>query len=219
MEQLSVNDGPQVVLSRVRVLAIRLSARPDTRSLASAIILVRDGLKRALDAYEERKDERMAATGAVGFADTEEDELIASLARRMRVIVEGNLQDPRYLATFSMAPSEATSGVASDDQARFVGQVITTLESLPELAELADLVPDLKAARAAVVAAQEAHAAAEIREGVAWNALQAAEASARAAFADAEPRLMLIFPGQRRKVDSFYPATRKRKKAPEPTPA
>lgn len=215
MQEIKPDAGTDVILSRLRVLHLRLLARPDTTALAAPIKSVLTDLKTRFDHWAELHDQRLAAYGMLAFVDDEEDAEIAGLARRVRVLVEGRLDSPLWLRLFPEAPSEATGGVADNRQRTFAEQVIATLAQNPEYASLKDLLPDLLAARAAVAAAREKLHALVVADNQAWTEVQIAETAARAAYSAVHPRLMILFPGRKRLVESFfYKAPRKKKGAP-----
>jgi hypothetical protein len=212
MREIALDAAPEVVLSRLRVLAIRLKARPDTATLAGEVDGARTELKTRLDQYEEKHDERLAATGAVVFADDEEDAAIAGLARRVRVLVEGKRDDPRYLRLFQKAPSTLTEGVADEQQKLFAEHLIATLAAHADYVSLRDLLPELEGARQGVEVAQANQAELMRLDEAAWNEVQIAEQKAREVYRDAKPKLELMFPGRKKLVDSFFYQTPKKKK-------
>ena len=218
MRTLKLTDGPETVHTALRVLALRLTARPDTRALAISVGAARDALGAALATWQDARDARVAATGTVAFADALEDDAIAGLARRVRVLTGGEKDAPLWQKLFAArAPSDTTEGLATPEQAALARLVANVLLTDPAAASLADELPALDDARAAVEAAQVARAAAETDELTAWNALQLAETAARDAYNGAVPQLMILFPGGKRLVDSFF-VTRSAPRAGEDEP-
>ena len=212
MVQLTADDGPVTILSALRVLAARLRSRPDTAPRATPVTAAADDLDAAAREHDTATWDRLAASGGIVFADEVEDEQIAEIARHVRVLVKGDRTSDLYVQLFAEAPSTTTKGVATEEQARLARLLLDRL-STPAYAPLASLVPALRAARAGVEAAQDHHAKCEERELRAWNVLQARERTARDAFNGVEPRLRILVPGEKRKVESFFPTTGRKKKA------
>jgi hypothetical protein len=218
MQQIDPKAGAATVRSRLRTLGTRLRSRPDTLALAAPVDAAQVDLRDKHEAWLAAHDATLAATGAIVFADEVEDDEIARVARRAKVLVDGVLKSPTYLRLFAVAPSEVTKGLAGDAQAALANHLITALAA-PEYASLADAIPALKAARAEVEGALAARTACEVAEASAWTELQIAEEAGRNVYRDAEPQLQLLFPGQRRLVDSFfYQEPRAHKSAPDAAP-
>ena len=148
MREIDQTAGPLTVMSRVRVLSLRLKARPDTAPLAAEVDAARVELKRRFDLWEEVHDAALASSLALVFADEIEDDAIAAVARRAKVLVDGQLRQPTYTRLFSEAASDLTRGVASEEQARLADHLIRTIETNPDYASLKDLLPELREARA-----------------------------------------------------------------------
>lgn len=214
MREIAPDAGPLTVLSRLRVLNNRLVARTDTRPLSVEVTAARRALQSKHDDWQELYDARISASGAVVFADDEEDTAVSRLARRVGVLVDGKRDDPRYMRLFATAPSKATEGVGDEEQARFVQHIIDTVTTDEDYLTLRDLLPELTAARQGVIVAQQGRQAALQREEALWNEVQIAEKAARDIYRDTHPKLELLFPGRSRLIESFYPSARKKKKAP-----
>lgn len=209
MRQISPDASPQVVLSHLRVLTNRLSARPDTTALSSPVADARDVLKSGHDRWQELHDLRVSSTGALAFADAQEDGGVARVARQVGVMVDGKRTDARYLRLFERAPSTLTKGVADEEQARFVEHLIETIRDNNDYTTLRGFLPELVSVRGDVVGAAVAQQSALRAEETAWNEVQLAEKAAREVYRDTVPALELLFPGNKRLVDSFYPAAKR----------
>jgi hypothetical protein len=148
----------------------------------------------------------------VWFADAVEDDAVARVGRHGRTAADGEVESPLYLALFaSGAPSAVTKGVATDEQATLVTHLMKTIGTNPLAAPLRPLLPSLEAARAGVESAQADRRDADAAEVTAWNALQIAESAARDAYNGTHPRLMILFPGSRRLVESFFVKAKRKK--------
>lgn len=171
-------------------------------------------LKQRFDTWEQAHDVALAATLALQFADEIEDDVIAAVTRRAKVLVDGQLRAPLYTRLFAEAPSEVTRGGASDEQgpARRPPDPHPRDERRLCLAEG----PGARAARGPRRGAGGpggTRAACRGRRRR-LEELQIAEQKAREAYRDAYPKLLVRFPGEKRLVESFFPqASRKRKKA------
>lgn len=211
MRVIEVDASPEVVLSRMRVLATRLRTRKDTQDLVPPVQSARNTLKACVEAASEATDDKIACTGTIAFLDDEEDNEIAGLARSARVLVDGKLMSPIYRRLFFVAPSIATAGIASDEQEKFALHILDTLKTEEAYASLASFIPGLEAARAAVAAEQERHKTLVTAESAAVTELENAKTLCREVYRDTYPALLLKFPGRKRLVDSFFYSPRKRK--------
>lgn len=215
MNALSKTDGPELVLSGMRVLRIRLLSRPDTQDLAPHVTALRDTLKARYDAWTEARDARIAATGSLEFADLLEDQAVADLARSAKVVVRGDLEASFYVSLFVEAPSKVTAGLATSEQSALVEHLLDKLHHDPVYGPLGACLAPLQAAHEGVQACGDAREAAKTAELTAWTALQVAETAARDAYNAMEATLLTRFPRQQALVDTFFLARRRGKKTEE----
>lgn len=202
------NAGHATVRSHLRVLGTRLRSNPDTEALAAPVDAARVALAARIAEWEDAHDERVAATGAVWFYDHLEDEAVAAVAREAKVEVAGKLRAPWYVRLFASSPRELTRGIASETQRRLVEHLIATIGEGDDYAVLGEPLVALVAAHAELEAAVAERRRRQIAEAAAWTEVVLAMAHGRAVFAEARPRLQLLFPGQQRRVDSFFPPQR-----------
>ena len=184
MREIDPDAGPLVVLSRLRTLGLRLRTRPETAPLATDVDAARATVAVRHEAWQAAYDARLAATGALVFADDSEDAVIADVARRAKVLVDGQLKSPVYLRLFSAAASSLTKGLADDPQRVLATHLAQVLATDPAYATLADRVPELTRSRADVVAAITARDGLLVGEAAAWNELQLAEQAGREVYRD-----------------------------------
>ena len=202
---LSEDTGSEKTRSACRTLMIRLSGRAPAAEVRRDVQAALQSLQAAINDYEDAHDERVCATAEIEVCDTEVDQAVAALVRAVEVQLRGDRQDPRFLAAFPYAPSEATGGVATDAQRNYVHSALTVLRSDTSLCGA--LKPDLdalEAAQAALDAAVKVRAALEHTEATASARLKVATLQARNVHNDALPRLQLIYPRQKARVRSFF---------------
>lgn len=207
MRAIAEDASPETVLSRLGTLSCRLKRRADTRPLAVPVDAARHALKALVDQHQERRYERMAASGARTFDDDQEDTIVSRVSKRLLAVLPGR-QDATYKRMFKEAPSEATKGMADERQAQLVRHLIALISEEPPkdpaYAGLRDLLPELKQARAEVEKGHAEYTAAFEAESALWNEIQLAEQKAREVYRDTHPKLELMFPGRKKLVDSFF---------------
>lgn len=204
---LRASARPPTVLRALRVTAIRLSGRPETAALAEETQALRARLSAAVDAHDALLDASAAATAEIRYRDEVEDDAIRAVARDLRVLVAGDLGDPRWGRLFRVAPSAAIAPSAGPEQAAVAAYVIEKLRSDPDYAPLQHHLPVLVDARAGVAAAEAARDA--LRQGLYAAAVARDEALAVAIrhYGRLRPRLELLFDSAA-VVRSFFPDAR-----------
>lgn len=205
MEQLRDQHGHDVVDRALRHLSIRLRSRPESAPFAAEIDDLRGMIRSANDVFLEARETRVAATAELEYLDGELDAGIADLARQALVEVRGKRDDERYRRLFAAAPSDATRPVGGASQERYVRGILAQLTSeaspFPGLREQA---APIEATLTALKEAEQRRADLYVAEATATTERTIALDRARREYNQMHPRLRLLFPRQRRLVESFF---------------
>ena len=165
---------------------------------------LRASLRALRDAWEDARDERVAATAEIQYRDAVLDDAVMSLARQVNALVDGKTDDARYRALFPSAPSAQMRPIGGSAQRAYVRALLKTLAERDDLASLA---PQRKAIAKAQDALDDATATRDdlqVAEDRAATALQIALTEARDAYNQAWHRLNVEFPKDKALVESFF---------------
>jgi hypothetical protein len=218
MRKLNDNHGYPKVSWALRYASIRLRATPETVALGEEIDEERARLETAHDAFEQAREERVATTALIGHLDGGVDGHVAGIAREVAVITENNKEDPFYKTLFPVAPSTATTPVASDSQNRFVKTLIDRIETDDRYESLRPRAAELKASQAELEQMLETRENLRTPELRASVDLQTALDSARRAYNKLYPRLSLLFDNKSFVETFFVKSSRSSATAPEEAP-
>lgn len=216
MEALRESHGVDIVLGALRILAIRCGSRPESKSVATEIALIRASVREKLDVWETARDERMAANCEIAYCDAIVDGSVMSLSRQASALVDGKLTDARYRKLFSAAPSGQLKPVGGAAQSGFVKGVLRALDEDDEVAELRPLGKPIAKAQKSLDTATSARDDAMVTEDRARTALDIELDAAREAYNQAWHRLNVIFPKDKALVESFFRVLTAREKSGEP---
>lgn len=210
METLKDKHGFGTVDRALRYLRIRAASRPQSRPLEIELNEIRSRLQAHQTTWEEAREERVAATAELEVSDSELDEAVSRLAKAL--LSEMRADDPRYQNLFTLAPSQAMKELASASQNRYVRSLLTVLagpdyagvkSQAETIARLQGRVEEVEALRETFY---QAESLAEVKR-------KATLAEAKRFYNQAFPRLMLLFPGQRRLVESYFASLSERSRA------
>jgi hypothetical protein len=190
-----------------------LLADAEAKHLAEPLAAERKKLKEARDATEAAEATSTEKLAVLLRTDFELDDLVRTVNLELLVAVGKNRQDPGYRAAFPNGLS-ALVGLRGEAQAREVKRLIGVLkEATPELAESRGAALDKladesfaaeKAWRDSVTAGAQAFALERIARTELIEQMQKNEGA-----------LTVLYPGQRRRVRSFYRPAHRRGAAPE----
>lgn len=201
---LAARSGTPSTLRALRFTWLRLQSRADTASLAEPLEAARLRLRAAADAEAELEERSAAFTAEIAYLDSLEDAEVSSLARELRVLIGGNLKDPRWTKLFSTAPSELVKPVGGPVVSLHIHHILRTMAIDGDYASLG-------ARRDALDAAREAVEAAETARSSLGGPLMAAQLERRQALEAAhrvynrvKPQLQLLFDSPAL-IRSFFP--------------
>lgn len=219
MEAIREKHGFGTVDRALRYLRIRMASRPQTRALEGELNELRMRLQGHQASWEEAREERVAATAELEICDSDLDEAVSRLSKAL--LADMRADDPRYQTLFSLSPSQAMKDQASPAQSRFVRSLLSVLSGTDYAAykSHAETIARLQARVEEVEASRETFYQAE---SLAQVKRRAVLAEARRFYNQAYPRLLLIFPGQKRLVESYFASLTERSREvsapPESTP-
>lgn len=216
MEALRETHGVDVVLGALRILSIRCGSRPESKSVAAEMAMLRASVRDKKDAWEAARDERIAATGEIAWCDSTLDGAVMSLSRQATAMVDGKTSDPRYRVLFPAAPSVQMKPVGGAAQSNFVKGVLRSLEEEEGLAELRPLGKAIAKAQKSLDAASGARDTLQVTEDRARTALEIELDAAREAYNQSWHRLNVIFPKDKALVESFFRPLSAKEKSAEP---
>ena len=196
--------GTPGTLRALRFTWLRLQSRADTASLAAPLESARLRLRAAAEAEAELEERSAALTAEIAYLDGLEDAEVSSLARELRVLVGGNLKDPRWTRLFSTAPSELVKPVGGPVQSLHIHHILRTMAVDGDYASLSARRDTLDAAREAVEATETARSslggplmAAQLERRQALDA-------AHRVYNRVKPQLQLLFDSAAL-IRSFFP--------------
>ena len=202
---LSARTGTPTTLRALRFTWIRLQSRADTASLAAPLEAARQRLRAAVDAEAELEEQSAALTAEITYLDSVEDDEVSALAREVRVLVGGNLKDPRWGKLFTQTPTEITRPVGGPVQSRHVHHILRTLAVDSDYSSLSTRRDALDAAREAVEVVEAARDALAGPLMAAQQERRQANDVAHRAYNRIKPQLQLLFDSPAF-VRSFFPA-------------
>ncbi len=215
MQKLTTRHAVQVHFDAMRFLCIQLAVYPDLKEMLDEATALIEELKSAEGAYQQSKFYRMSDTAKITYLDKMLGKVVSKIARAVRVLVDGNLKSPVYVTLFTKAPSTAMRGGVSEDQKRFISNIIYQVENNDVYDSLRPELPALKAQNEALLAAVASREAKQDAESRALTARNLATEHIRAFYNLLPSRLNIHFQGQEALVDSFFyavPKTRNAKK-------
>jgi hypothetical protein len=208
MQKLRSNAGAQAVDRALRFLGIRLRSRPETQELASPVDEARARVRAADDAWQQAREERVAASAEVAYRDEVLDATMARLVREVLVLTGGRYDDERYRRLFPSAPSTVMRQLASAGQSRYVRTVMAILQETPELEEMRGHVGGLQEALAGLDDALAKRDSLYVPEAQALAERRVALDVARRLFEQTYFELRLRLPRRTALVESFFPDLR-----------
>lgn len=129
MQKLTDRQGFPAVDRALRFVLLRLGSRPETASLQADVKATRDTLRAQHEAWQQAKDERVAASAEIEYVDGLVDREVMSTSREALVLTGGDRDDSRYRTLFPVPPSQAMRPVGGDEQRRYVGSLTQQIEA------------------------------------------------------------------------------------------
>ncbi len=210
MEQLRETHSVDTVLKALRFLALRLTSRAETATLAERVNSMRQAVADTDNVWQQAHDERCGATAEITYLDSVLDRAVSDLSREVLVLAKNNRSDPRYKKLFGVVPSAGMAGTATPEQERYVANIITRLVEDPDYTTL-------KARADTLTNANKALKAALAKRETFYGPETTAHANRRVALDNAVrmynrmyAELSLVFDNDRALVDSYFPALSKR---------
>ena len=168
------------------------------------------------DAHDDAVDERAAVTAEIEALDKELDVSVARIARKVKDLCDGKLDDPRNVKLFRTPASEGMKPIIEDTQTLYVRTILQTIATDDGYATIRPTADDAQECLDALLAAASGRETLYANEGVASANLKAACDEARRAYNALPARLELLFGDRQVFIDSFF---RKLEKAQKPVPA
>ncbi|MBI3723837.1 hypothetical protein HY251_07790 [bacterium] len=196
------------ILRDARFHAAALEQNPKTKGLAGSVKEGRGALKKARDVSEDKEDARTDALAVLLRTDFELDEKVRTVELEALGAVSRNRDDPRYKEVFTKGLT-ALVAMRGEDEAREVRALSKKLgKHFPKLAEL-------HAAALEKLADETEHAEkkwkdAELAAAMAFGEEVLARTALVRQLQKNEGALLVEFPGQKRRVRSFFRPTRRR---------
>jgi hypothetical protein len=190
-----------------------LLADKDTGHLASAVTSVVADLKSAADAAEDAETKRVVALARLARADFELDESLRQFELDLQKATNKDRKHPLFRAALPNGLSAVVS-LRGAEQHEEVERISKVLEK--RSAELAKAYSkELLRLSKAAVDAETAYVKASTAASAAFGEEVLARTSLVRQLQKNEGALLSLFPGQRRRVRSFYRPTRRRGAAPD----
>lgn len=190
-----------------------LTADKATEHLAAGVEQVVKNLKSAVETAEDAEDARLIALARLARADFELDEALRQLELDLQKATNKNRKDPLFRA---ILPDGLASVVAlrGTEQAEVVDRIVKALEKRAASLSKSYSKDLLRLAKAAVDA-EATWRRATTTASAAFGEEVLARTELVRQLQKNEGALLSLFPGQRRRVRSFYRPTRRRGAAPD----
>ena len=204
----SAETGTEEILrdARYHIAGLRVDAK--TADLAAAASTLADALKKKRDASETREEERLGALAALQRSDFELDDALRMIEVESLVEVRKDRADSRYKAVWPKGLS-AMVALRGEEEAREVRAMLGTLEAkMPRIAK--HYAAETDKLCAITVKAEAAWRQAETDGSSAFGEEVLARADLIRQLQKNEGALLVMFPGQRRRVRSFFRPTHRR---------
>ena len=200
----------------LRFLSIRLRTREEAAPLLAAVNDLRTRLQDADEAWQQAREERVAASAELAYCDSLLDAAVLDLSRELNVLTKGRKDDPRRKRLFPMAPSVAVRDVASQAQDILVQTIITTLRSDAAFQTLIGYADRLEPLLKAVEEARDIRQKLYVPEGQAFGVRQQTLDESHRVYNLMHHRLTLLYTDDPALVESFFATLNERGSANEP---
>jgi hypothetical protein len=212
MQSLQDFHGAETIISCLRYARIQLAARAQTAAWANEIETLRQKVRTATDAHDDAADERAGATAVIEAEDKELDAAVMRIARQVKDLCDGKLDDPRYLKLFRTSASAGMAPIVDDSQTLFVRTILQVVDTDDAYAAVRPAAAQAQKNLDTLLQTAAARGDLYTKEGVANANLKAACDEARLAYNKLPARLELLYGNRQALIDAHFRTLAKGKK-------
>lgn len=203
MLRLTKKDSLPCTKTRVRQLSLRMSGKPE---LVEQKAKVDEQLRRLRQAHQDflyARDDRIAATGSSQYAGAQLDDSVMRVARKAKVMVDGDMEDPLYSKLFPITPTKMTQ-LKREDQARAMKNLVKVIRGDAHYADFVSNADEIEANAEKVESAYQDREVKKTVEEGAKNECDAILAEVKDFYNLLYSQLCSIFPREKKMIDGFF---------------
>ncbi len=213
MQTLTPVVGFQTVLDAFRFVRISFGSHELTEEFVPSIDEHFEGLRNKEGAYQNAKMKRLVLSAKIRRLDKRLNLEVQQVARKVGVLVEGDGQSPLYLSVFPVTPSVGMKTVGSEEQSRFVRNIIHQIESNDALVSLRDELDELKKRQTELEDALSARNEMRDTEHQAKVDRDRTAAEACQFYNQLYPKVFTLFPKDKSEAETFFYTISHRKRS------
>lgn len=212
MQTLTAVVGFQTILDAFRFVRISFGSHELTEQFVPEIEEKFELMRAKESNYQNVKMKRLVLSAKIRRLDSRLNAEVQQVARQVKVIVKGDVQSPLYLSVFPVTPSAGMKTVGTEDQSRFVRNIIHQIENNDALASLRPDLPVFKSCQEQLEAAVAGREAQRDEEHQAKVDRDREAGEACKFYNQLYPKVCTLFPDDKTEADTFFYTISRHKK-------